>query len=475
MSFNNEICEINITKEYNHLKLKKYPLDLKYMIASYIIDLDKAAKDGLIWVFSEPSIYPIDHEIELSIITSLSCNYDLKYLKIFEYMLHFGGVTSAMHEAIYYAVQNENKPMAHWFYTNVNKKCKCNLPVVKSALYSALINNDIKYINFVRTNYNEGCQPKVNSRFVQQWLSLKELPFDWVEERYEGENIITECDVVIRCIYADRLSLIKKTYEESPEVISSWHFSLMLSYERIEMFQWFYEKLKFEITAEYLLRMANDPKFMGIIIWLYYMGAFNKSDTSVMFSAACKFKNYELLDWLYGIEAKLLMYYTTDVKLASWLLEKRLFRHKAGDLTKAIYDGESDEFLILYLKYFPADEIVPGLLDMLLSRRKLKTAKYLLTIAPDQQLIHRNWPELLSSIGSNVTIYKWIIKKKLMTVPDKIIIMVVRSNGVMSLNVLDFFWARLGKDAKKQYNKKILLQATINDPINIKWINDHFD
>ena len=87
MSFNNEICEINITKEYNHLKLKKYPLDLKYMIASYIIDLDKAAKDGLIWVFGEPSIYPIDHEIELSIITSLSCNHDLKYLKNTEYII----------------------------------------------------------------------------------------------------------------------------------------------------------------------------------------------------------------------------------------------------------------------------------------------------------------------------------------------------------------------------------------------------
>ena len=301
------------------MMLKDFPIELKYAMAAQVIDLYEAAKKDLIWVFQEESIYPIYSFDELEIIKVLANKKDLKIIKIFESMLRFGGITDNLRTAIYYAAKNGNKPLTHWLYTNINKKCYCTCNCgcdrmchnKQTALVGAMIHGDAEWARWIFDNYTEGCRPSVDVDFVNYWVPLG-LPSEWIIEKID-HKILVDCGLVNKVIRFGNFPLLQHLYANFPSYFGSIiHFNSMISYRKIEMIKWYYTiDNGIVINKNHLIQMIEDPIFVDLIEWLYEQRAITEL-TTWLFNEACNHKNSKLVN--------LLLKNNTDGKLlAIWM------------------------------------------------------------------------------------------------------------------------------------------------------------
>ena len=311
----------------------KLPLEIKYMAAAPSIDLYLAACQWMHWVFYEPSIYPINEVTEKMIIETLAKIQDLKFIKIFELMIKNGGVTPAMHNAIYFAAMNNNKPLTHWLYENVNRVC-CheNCTLKYSALLGAVTSRDIEWIRYVFTYYNnEGCKQLVNDNFIHAWSAINLLdviPYNWIVQNFEGKYFLGGY-LLQYAIEHNNLPLLQ-LLTNFGIIDAGSRIDLMIRYQHLDLIKWVCDTIPITLSQRQIkniLYLTNGGN-VELLDWFYERGMIQIPGTW-LFLLACEVKNIPLLNWIvdHNIETckydpQLLL--NEDAKMIMWLMENSL-------------------------------------------------------------------------------------------------------------------------------------------------------
>jgi hypothetical protein len=404
---------------FANINFANIPLEIKYMITAPAIDLYSAACQWKYWVFCEPIIYPIDEAVEQNIIKKMSEEQDTKFIKIFEMMVKHGGVTPAMHNAIYFASKNKNKPLTHWLYENVNKVC-CheNCTLTYSALLGAVTSGDIKWIKWVFTKYNnEGCKQLINDNFVFNWSIIDLLdvvPFNWIADNFQGQNYLGNC-MHMYAVEHNNLPLLQFIHKFRIGDVTS-RIDTMIRYHHIEMIKWVCETVPITLSQRQLKNILyrNESDMVELVEWFYKRGLIENSEENSgiwLFHLACETQRIPLLNWIvsrdfdttnYDPQQLLIKGMENSHDLILWLMENSLLDIRDWELFK-----EQNQITLCVEQI---NLIKPGVLENLLEYGEFDTAKSLKFKYP-YKLLHKPCIlETLKYINASNEVREWVFK-----------------------------------------------------------------